>query len=200
MAAQEPGRIGEAYARGDAQQLGGVGDSGKTHVDGQLHAATPDARDPFLHGPRVEAQIADDVGGEAALVPHRLDGEVVLYEAVPLRITGDADFAKAVRLGADRLQQRHRVREIAGRLLGIARHDEDLAAADGDDSGQHLAQVRQVSDQARGYMRDDLVAALREPLRQGDRGVYAPAWRRGDREGHLFRYMGQDELLDAFGR
>src|SRR5229473_2095439 len=199
VAAQEPGRIGEADARGDAQELGGIGHSGEADVDGQLHAATPDAGDPSLHGPRVEAEIADDVGGEAPLVPHRLDREVVLDEAVPFRITGDTDLAKAVRLGADRLQQRHRVRELPGRLLGIARHDEHLAPADGGDPGQHLIQVRLVSDQARGNVRDDLVAVLREPLREGDCGVDASARRGGDREGHLFRHVGYDELLDGFG-
>src|SRR5712692_3039023 len=68
VAAQEAGRIGETDARRDAQELGGVGHAGKTYMDGQLDAAAADAANPFLHRPRVEAEIAHDIGGEAPLV------------------------------------------------------------------------------------------------------------------------------------
>src|SRR5260370_38504158 len=38
VAAQEPGRIGKTYARRDAHELGGGGDSGPTYVDRQQPA------------------------------------------------------------------------------------------------------------------------------------------------------------------
>src|SRR5260370_31642393 len=38
-AAQEPGRIGKTYARREAQELGGGGDSGQTHMNRPRRAA-----------------------------------------------------------------------------------------------------------------------------------------------------------------
>ena len=48
-------------------------------------------RDPGRDDVGVEGQVADDVGGVAALVPHRLDGEVVVDRRVRLGVAGDAD-------------------------------------------------------------------------------------------------------------
>src|SRR5260370_36424020 len=107
MAPQETRRIGGAEARGYAEQLGGFGHSSKADVDGQLHTAPADARNPLLDDPRIETKIANDVAGDAPLVPHRLDREIVLDEAVAFRITGEPDLAQAVRVGGDRRQQRN---------------------------------------------------------------------------------------------
>ncbi len=105
MTAQETRRIGEADARGHAEQLGGFGHSGQSDVDGQLHATPADSCNPFLDDPRIETKIAHDVGGDASLVPHRLDREIVLDEAVAFGVAGDPDLAKAVRVRVDRRQQ-----------------------------------------------------------------------------------------------
>ena len=42
----------------------------------------------------VEGQVADHVGGVAALVPHRLDGQVVADRRVRLGVAGDADVRR----------------------------------------------------------------------------------------------------------
>src|SRR5216683_4758678 len=105
MAPEETRRISEADARGHAEQLGGFGHPGKSDVDGQLHAAAADAPDPLLDDAWIEAEIADDVAGAASLVPHRLDREVVLDEAVAFRVAGDPNLAQAVPVGGDRRQQ-----------------------------------------------------------------------------------------------
>ena len=68
------------------KQLGRVGDAGEPDVDRELDATAPNARHPLLHHARIEAEVADDVGRDAPLVPHRLDGQVVVDEAVALGI------------------------------------------------------------------------------------------------------------------
>src|SRR2546428_5876741 len=103
--AKESSRIRKADACGNAQQLGRFRHAGQTDMDGKLYATPANTRHPFLHDPRVEAEVADDVGGDAPLIPHRLDGEIVLDEAVAFRIARDTDLAQAVRLGGGRRQE-----------------------------------------------------------------------------------------------
>ena len=50
--------------------------------------------DPRLDRVGVEGQVADDVGRVAALVPHRLHGEVVVDLGVRLGVAGDADVGE----------------------------------------------------------------------------------------------------------
>src|SRR5260370_18460012 len=72
MAPQETRRIGEADARGDAEQLGGFGHSSKADVDGHLPTAPADPRHPLLDAPRIATKIANDGSGYAPLFPPRL--------------------------------------------------------------------------------------------------------------------------------
>src|SRR6266851_140317 len=118
-------------------------DAGHLHLR-QRHTALAHARDPPLHDAHVEAEVADDVGRQAAFVPHRLDREVVVDEAVAFRVAGHADLFHRGRMALDRIEQRDRVGKLAGRLLGVAGHDED-AAADGVEPREDLLEVRFVS-------------------------------------------------------
>ena len=73
----------------------------------------------------VEGQVADDVRGVAALVPHRLDGEVVADRRVRLGVAGDADVReRAARARLRSSSSDERVRVAAGRV-GVAGRDED---------------------------------------------------------------------------
>src|SRR5438552_2685398 len=110
VALQESSGIAKADPSRDPQQLGRVGHSGKADVDGELDPATANTRDPFLHDPWAEAEIADDVGRDAPLVPHRLDRQVVFDETVALGVPGHADLPQAMRLRDYRFQQRDGVR------------------------------------------------------------------------------------------
>src|SRR6266699_6379543 len=92
VAAQESRRVGDPDARRHAQQLRRVRDTGHPDEDRQRHPALAHARDPPLHDAHVETEVADDVGRLAALVPHRLDREVVVDEAVAFRVAGHADL------------------------------------------------------------------------------------------------------------
>src|SRR3984957_4607125 len=85
----EPGRLGRAGHRGHPQQPGAFGRAGQPHVQRQGDAAGPDPLDPPGQAGRVEAHVAHDVGRVPALVPHGLDGDVVVDLGVALRVPGD---------------------------------------------------------------------------------------------------------------
>src|SRR4029453_3805564 len=57
-------------------------------------AARRDPADQAAKTGRVEAHVAHDVAGVPALVPHGLDGHVVVDLGVALRVAGDADPAE----------------------------------------------------------------------------------------------------------
>src|SRR5262249_34975721 len=78
VAAQEPRRLPDPVLRVDAQQLGRVRDPELADVDRQLVASVPDSSDPAGYDLGVEAEVADDVGCGSPLVPHGLNGEVVV--------------------------------------------------------------------------------------------------------------------------
>src|SRR5690349_8030014 len=96
MAAQESRGIGDADLRRHAQQPRRVCHARHADVDRKAHAAMTHALHPSPHRLGVEAHVAHDVGREAALVPHRLDGHVVVDEWMALRVTGDADVGEPV--------------------------------------------------------------------------------------------------------
>ena len=60
-------------------------------MDGQGDAPAPYPGEPLPEHARVEAEVAHDVRGVLALVPHRLDGDVVVDERMALGVTGDTD-------------------------------------------------------------------------------------------------------------
>src|SRR6266513_614548 len=92
VAAQESSRVGNPDARRHTQQLGRIRDAGHADEDRQRHSTLAHARDPPLDDANVEAEVADDVGRLAALVPHRLDREVVIDEAMAFWVAAHADL------------------------------------------------------------------------------------------------------------
>src|SRR5438552_5057813 len=76
MAAQKARRVGHADLRREAKAARWVGPTRHADVDRKLHAAVPHPLHPSLHRRRVDAHIADDVGRQAALVPHRMAADL----------------------------------------------------------------------------------------------------------------------------
>src|SRR5690242_341960 len=70
VAAQKARRFRDADPGRQPEQPRGVGDARHADVDRQLDASNAHSLDPSVHRVGVEAHVADDVGGEAALVPH----------------------------------------------------------------------------------------------------------------------------------
>jgi hypothetical protein len=120
MSAQETRGIDDPDPGRDAKQLRRVGNARHADVDGQLDLAAAHAAHPLLHDPRVEAEVAHDVGRDPPFVPHRLDRHVVVDEAVTLRIAGDADVVEVVFSAHHRLEERYRVGKFARRLARVA--------------------------------------------------------------------------------
>ena len=88
---QEAGGVTDPDLGRHAEQLGPVDRSGHAEQQRELDAPEPHTVDPVLDHRGVEGQVADDLGGVLALVPHRLDGQVVVDRRVALRIAGDPD-------------------------------------------------------------------------------------------------------------
>ena len=167
MTAQETRGVDDADPGRDPQQLGRVGDAGHADMYRQLDAAASHAGHPLLDHARVEAEVADDVGGDPSLVPHRLDRKVVVDEAVTLGIAGDADVAQAVLLGLHRLEEGDGVREPACRLASVAGDHEYLFCAHRGQRTEHVLEVRFIPDQPCGEVRHDRVAVPGQSLGPG---------------------------------
>ena len=169
---------------------------------GSVTPAGPDPGDPLAQRGRVEAQVADDVGGVPPLVPHGLDGDVVVDPRVALRVAGDPDRARtgcpsrpAVRAATARCRTRP-----AGGSASPAGHEHVVHPAGGQ-PGHDVGQVRVVAHQPGGQVRHHPVARPGQPLGQVERGVQALGRARRSRSpscsrGHPLAHR----VLDAAGR
>ena len=198
MPAEKARGVGHPDLCRHAQQANGVGHAGHADVDRQLDPATPHALDPGGHGRRVEAHVADDVGGQATLVPHRLDGHVVVDERMAFRIARDADL-RQVMACRQRVEKREGVGELARRLRGVAGDDEDVVDAALLERVEDLAQLVCVADQAGGEMWHRAVAHLRQPHSQEDGGGHAAPGRGGDGDRDLPGHIGRHPVRSVIG-
>src|SRR5918998_5113891 len=126
---EKPRRLAEADTTGDTHELRSVHDAGDTDIYRQLHAPVPDATDPMRGHRGVEADLADDVGGVGRLVIHRLDGCLVAYEGMALRVATDTNLLESVPDLGHRSEKRSRTFELAGWLVGVPSDDERVLYA-----------------------------------------------------------------------
>ncbi len=187
----KPRRLLDADPRGDPHEPRRVQRPRHADVDGQVHAAPAEPADPTGDRLGAEADLADDVGREAALVPHRLDGDVVVDEGMALGVAGDADLLELVTRLGHRRQQVERALEPAGRLLDVARDDEDLADAAVAQPLHDVLEVDLVGDQPGREVGDHATALGGQPL--GDRE------RAGDPPGRRRRHGHRDVAGDVLG-
>src|SRR5215212_6251178 len=127
----------------------------------QLHAPIPDVTDPMRGHRGVEADLADDVGGVGRLIIHRLDGCLIAYEGMALRVAADADLLEIVADLGRRLKERSRALELAGGLVGVSSDDKRVLYAGSAQPPQDVLQVRLVADEPRRDVRRHLVAPPR---------------------------------------
>ena len=121
-----------------------------------------------------------------------------MNEGVALGIARDADLGQAM-VRRQRREQRHRVRELPGRLARVAGNDENVANAGRFQRIEDLAQLDAVTNQARREVRDGAIAEPAEARGEHDRGRQAASGGGGDGERDLFRDVGGDQLHDAVG-
>src|SRR5215208_1874743 len=104
----------------------------------QLHAPIPDVTDPMRGHRGVEADLADDVGGVGHLIVHRLDGCLIAYEGMALRVAAYTNLLESVPNFGHRSKKRSRTFELAGGLVGVPSDDERILNADPTQPPQHI--------------------------------------------------------------
>ena len=121
-----------------------------------------------------KVRLRDDVRGVLALVPHRLDGQVVVDRRVRLGVARDADVLEGPPQGGEVLQQRERVGVVAGRRRVAAGHEHpaDPRLAE---PGHDLLELAATGDHPGGEVRDDDVPRRGEAFGQGE-GVARAPW------------------------
>jgi hypothetical protein len=133
------------------------------------------------------------------LVPHRLDGDVVVDEGMALGIAGDTDPLERAAQLAQGAQHRQRALVGAGGRIGVPRRDEDVVDAGLSEPVGDLFQMDLVAQQPRGHVRDHPVAVRREPLGQGEGRFQALDRRRRHGDDDVARHMGEDLVLGRPG-
>ena len=200
MAGQEPRGVRGACLGSHPEQPGPLQRPGQPQVQGQRDAPGPHAVDPPAQQGRVEAQVADDVGGVPALVPHGLDGDVVLDPRVALRVAGDPGPRERGAHLREPFQQRQGAVELTGRGVGVTRRHEHVVHAAGGQPRHDVGQVGVIGHQPRRHVRDHPEPPAGQPLGQVERGL-EPL---GGRGGHGHRLVRGHPLrhgvLDAAGR
>ena len=197
MPGGEPGRVGHADLRRHLDQLGPVHRPRQSEQQRQGDAAPADPPDPLPQRRRIEAQVADDVGRMPPLVPHRLDGDIVLDLRVGLRVSGDADPGeRAAQLGQV-LQHVQRAGELARRRVGVAGGHEDVVDPDRRQARHDLVQVRGIADQPRRQVRHDPESLGGQPLGQPERRLQSLGRRRRDRDDDVARHPFEHRFLGA---
>src|SRR6188472_3223882 len=94
----------------------------------QDHATRPHSLDPRVQHGWTEGQIAHDVGGVTALVPHGLHRNIVVDDRMRLRITGNAYLLERMSNRREVLEQTERTLIVADRV-GVASWNEDSGDA-----------------------------------------------------------------------
>ena len=146
--AQVAERLADPDLRRDAHQLRPRHDAGDADEDRQLRAPRPDVVHPRDRDPRVEADLARDVGRVAGLLEHRRDRRPVVDEGVALGIAGDPDLLERVPDLVHRVERGGRALELPRRSVGIARDDEDVGDAHLRELRDQLGEVRPVAGRA----------------------------------------------------
>ena len=186
--------------RGHPQQAGPLGRPGQPHVQRQGDAAGPDPLDPPAQPGRVEAHVAHDVGRVPALVPHGLDGDVVVDLGVALRVPGDPDPGERVTHLGQPFQQRQRALERPGRVRRVPARHEHVVHAARPQPLDDLRQVRVAGHRPGGQVRDHPVAAAGQLLGELDGRLQPLDRRRGDGHRHPGRHPLGHGLLGPLGR
>ncbi|CAM5479220.1 hypothetical protein SVIOM74S_09855 [Streptomyces violarus] len=145
--------------------------------------------------PAVQAEVAHDVRGVLALVPHGLDGDVVVDERVTLGIAGDTDPGEGPAQLGQPTHHRQRSGVGPGRRVGVTGRDEDVVHTGRTEPVDDLPQVGVVPQQPRRHVRDDPVAVSREPAGESEGRLQAPDRRRRHRHDDIARDMRENLVL-----
>ena len=173
---------------------------GMPSSSGMVTPRAAQAVDPVADPRRVEGQVADHVGRVAALVPHRLHGEVVVDRRVRLGVAGDADVGERRAQACEVLEQAERVGVVADRRSASPPGHEDPRDALAPSRLADLLELGAPGDHPRREVGHDGVPVAGEPLRQVE-GRLEPLGRRGgDRDGHVPRDVSDHLLLGGRGR
>src|SRR5215211_1169237 len=122
-------RLAEADARTDAYELLTVHVARRAYADRQFHAPRGHPPGPAPDHLRIEADLADDVGGVGRLFVHGLDRHLVADLGVALRVACDANLVEVVSDLRHRLEQPGRALELPCGLIHIPGDDEGVPYA-----------------------------------------------------------------------
>ena len=192
---QEARRLADADLAGHRQQLGAVDRAGDAEQERHGDAALPHPPDPGGQHLRVEGQVADHVGGVAALVPHRLDGQVVVDGRVRLGVAGDADVWERAAQLLEVLEHAEGVGVGTGRV-GVAAGHEDPGDALAGQPVADLGQLGLVAHHPGGEVGHGDVAVAGQPLGQVERRLQALARRGRDGDGAVDGHVLEELVLD----
>jgi hypothetical protein len=104
---------------------------------------------------------------------------------VALRVSGDADRPRPLRMAGDHVQQLDRGCVGAERRVGVPADEKQIVGARQRHRAQDPVEMIAVADHARGDVDGHVMAHLAQPGRDLDRAVGAVLGRAGDGEAHL---------------
>ena len=194
---QEPGGVTDADLGGHAEQLGAVDGTGDPQPHRQGHAASAHPHQPAVHRIRVEDQVADDRGRVCALVPHRLDRDVVTDQGMWFRVAGDPDVGEGAAERAQVLQHRQGGVVVALGWRLVAGGHEDLADARGRQPVAELGEVAAVTHHPGSQVGHDGVTLLGESLGKLQGRVQALGRGGGHRHHAVTRQVLEHLVLDV---